>query len=548
MWNKFKAFFRPPTFPDNEAKSRIARNTNATSIALVILIILYELASIPRIQQAGILILDYIIVGLGITILLLWVALKRGAVALSASALVGIFWLAANGTAFIGDGLRSTSFIANLPAILLAALLLGWRASLIYSLAGTLAAFGLAYLESTGQIVPETYPPFAQATDLIVILFLTGILVYFIVADLTSAMSRLNTNTRLLETNLTELQSAQTELMNKTSALEKRTSQLLATNAVTQVITNAREIEVLLPVTVHSITEHFGYYHTGLYLVDDKFENAYLQASSSDGGKKMLARQHQVALTEEGILQRAISKRSRQVAQDIQPDLARLEHPELTFTRARAVFPFLVRERVIGVLDIHASEPDAFQETDLENLQIIADQFGLAIDNARLLSDMEAVIEQSQQTSDMRAYISWRELTHRKSPVYQYTPLAVQKIGMVPEHRDEASGLSVPILLRGKNIGKIHLRRKSGSGAWLAQEQAMVHEVAAQVALALENARLLEDAQARASRERSLSEIGARISAAVDVEAILRTTAQEIGKILGDSEVAVQLNPEVVDA
>lgn len=76
----------------------------------------------------------------------------------------------------------------------------------------------------------------------------------------------------------------------------------------------------------------------------------------------------------------------------------------------------------------------------------------------------------------------------------------------------------------------------------------MVHEVAAQVALALENARLLEDAQMRASRERSLGEIATRISAGVDVEAILRTTVQEIGKILGDSEIAVQLNTESMDA
>lgn len=544
MWNKFKAFFSPPAFPEDEVKSRIARNTNATSIALVILIILYESTSIPRILESGILSLDYIIVGLAITIVLIWVALKRGAVTVSASALVAIFWLATNGTALIGDGLRSTAFIANLPSILIAALLLGWRASLLYSLASILAAFGLAYLESIGQIVPETYPPFSQATDLIMILFLAGILVYFIIADLTSAMNRLNTNTRLLETNLTDLQSAQSELMTKTAALEKRTSQLLATNAVTQVITNAREIEILLPVTVHSITEQFGYYHTGLYLLDDKNENAYMQASSSDGGKKMLARQHQIALAEDGILQRAVSKRTRQISQDIQADLARLEHPDLVATRARAVFPLLARERVIGILDIHSAEPDAFQEADLENLQIIADQFSLAIDNARLLSDMETIIDQSQQTSDMRAHISWKELTHRKSPVYQYTPLAVQKIGLVPERRDETGALSVPIQLRGKNIGKIHLKRRSGSGVWLAQEQAMVHEVATQVALALENARLLEDAQSRASRERSLGEIAARISAAVDVEAILRTTAQEVGKILGDSEVAVQLNPE----
>jgi len=34
----------------------------------------------------------------------------------------------------------------------------------------------------------------------------------------------------------------------------------------------------------------------------------------------------------------------------------------------------------------------------------------------------------------------------------------------------------------------------------------------------------------------------------VDVESILRTTIQEIGKALGDSEISVQLNPQNMDA
>ena len=334
----------------------------------------------------------------------------------------------------------------------------------------------------------------------------------------------------------------------RTISLEKRAAELSATNELTQSISALKEIEILLPVVVHSITEKFGFYHAGTYLLDDKAEFAYLQAASSDGGKIMLARQDRVSLASEGILQRAVSKRTRQVAQNIQENAARLEHPDLPYTRSRAVLPMLARERVVGILDIHSTEPDAFQQTEVETLQIIADQFGLAIDNAKLFTDMQAIIEQSLQASDARSQLSWKELSTRKTPVYQYTPLAVQKIGIVPERHEEMGILSVPIMLRGKSIGKIHLRRKAGTGLWLQQEHAMVNEVAAQVALALENARLLEDAQTRASRERLLGEVATRISAATDVEAILRTTVQEIGKILGDSEVAVQLNPESVDA
>ena len=117
-----------------------------------------------------------------------------------------------------------------------------------------------------------------------------------------------------------------------------------------------------------------------------------------------------------------------------------------------------------------------------------------------------------------------------------------------PERKEETGVLSVPILLRGQGIGRLHIKRKTGTSGWLEAEQNMVREVASQIALALDNARLLEDAQARASRERSIGEMSARIGAAVNIESILRATAQEIGKAFGDSEVTVQLNPESMDA
>ena len=262
----------------------------------------------------------------------------------------------------------------------------------------------------------------------------------------------------------------------------------------------------------------------------------------------MLARGHQINMRAESMFEKCILQQHYQIAQEILAETAELENPDIPLTRSRAIFPLLARGRTIGILDVHSEQPNTFQQSEVNVLQIIADQLGLAIENARLFAGMQTAIMQMQQASDMQAGMAWKEMTSRNMPAYQYTPLSVMKVSAMPERHEDPGTLSVPILLRGRSIGNIHLKRKTGSGTWAGQEQSMVRDIATQVALALENARLLEDAQMRASRERSLGEITTRISSGVDVEAILRTTVQEIGKILGDSEITVQLNPESMDA
>ncbi|MBV6395556.1 MAG: hypothetical protein HFACDABA_01133 [Anaerolineales bacterium] len=544
MWNNLKTFLSPPVFPGNETKTNVARNTHAASLVLFMLIFLYQLTSLPRISASGLEIFDYITLGLALGIALLWVILKRGAVYFVAISLVGLFWLAANGVSLMGDGIRSIAFTTNLPIVLLAGLLLGWRGALVYAFATIFAGYRLAYLEETGRIVPTYYPPFVQMQDSTMVLFLTGALTFFLITDLSRATQRANANARLLEQNLTDLNAAQSELLEKTNALEKRTEQLAAANAVTQTVIGMREIEDILPHAVASLAEKFDYYHVGIYLLDDKMEHGFLQAASSEGGKRMLARQHQIDLTDDGILQRAAKKRAAQTMQEVDLQTRQPMNPDLPLTRSFGAFPMLTRERVIGILDIQRVEPLAFSTSEVDTLQIIADQISLTIENARLFAEAQSVIEQMQQSSETRAELAWREIANRGAPVYQYTPLIVQKIGLPPERKEEPGLLSEPILLRGQGIGRIQIRRKSGPDGWLEAEQNMVREVAAQIALALDNARLLEEAQMHAAHERAISEMSARIGAASNIETILRATAQEVGKALGDAEITVKLRPE----
>jgi GAF domain-containing protein len=79
---------------------------------------------------------------------------------------------------------------------------------------------------------------------------------------------------------------------------------------------------------------------------------------------------------------------------------------------------------------------------------------------------------------------------------------------------------------------------------WTEDELAMAEATAERVALALEGARLLKDAQNRAARETFLSDITAKLGTSFQMDSILRDTVEELGQALKRSTVTFQLvNP-----
>lgn len=106
------------------------------------------------------------------------------------------------------------------------------------------------------------------------------------------------------------------------------------------------------------------------------------------------------------------------------------------------------------------------------------------------------------------------------------------------------NALSVPIQLRGQTIGSFNLKPSDPARSWTDDELMMVRSTAERVALALEGARLLEEAQKRANREAFLSDISTKLSASFQLDSILRDTVQELGHTIRNSTVTFQLvNP-----
>ncbi|RME32285.1 MAG: GAF domain-containing protein [Thermoflexia bacterium] len=102
--------------------------------------------------------------------------------------------------------------------------------------------------------------------------------------------------------------------------------------------------------------------------------------------------------------------------------------------------------------------------------------------------------------------------------------------------------LAVPMKLRGQVVGVLNLRFAAPEVS--PDTVGVVEAIADRLALALENARLLEETRRHAERDRRIAEITARVRASLDPETILHTALRELGQALGADRVMVRLTSE----
>lgn len=333
------------------------------------------------------------------------------------------------------------------------------------------------------------------------------------------------------------------EVANRTSELERKTTQLQAAAIVAREAAAIQDVKELLNRSVNLISERFGFYHAGIFIADQAEQYVVLQAASSTGGQKMLERGHQLRIGGQSIVGTVAASRRPRIALDVGEDAVFFSNPDLPETHSEVALPLMVRGHLIGVLDIQATERRAFLQDDMIVLQTMADQIALAIQNARLYAESQQAIKQLEASVLEGTRTGWEAYTRRKRYAYVYTPLGIQAASAAEDEPGTPSSnrLEVPIILRGQRIGRISMKRAGAEGTWDENEQNMAVEIANQIGLAIENARLLEEQQRMAARERQISTIVNEIRKSASTERVLQQTAREIGKAMGAVRTFVQL-------
>jgi GAF domain-containing protein len=476
-------------------------------------------------------------------------------------------------TDFVQDGRSGSARIFMLIVPFLAGLLLGLRESVAALLLGTLTMAGFGWAFSAGLLATPGDPSSADLTGWIagtLTFFMMGTLVVislnYLVPRLSAALAQSRELTRELGKQRDRLEE---QVAERTEDLMRRRSQLEAAAQVARDATAIQDVDQLLAETVRLVSARFGFYHTGIFLLDEQKEYAVLRAASSAGGQRMLARGHRLWVGEAGagvslgeavgIVGYVAYHGEPRIALDVGADAVHFDNPDLPETHSEVALPLRARGEVVGVLDVQSTEPDAFSQEDVTVLQTMADQVAVALSNARLFRQVQESLAAERRAYGEISRHAWQDMVRRRAE----RGFLCDEEGIVPLGPDPSTAslqsamqraaqagqvivddsLSVPIPVRDQVVGALNFRKAEVGETWTDEEIVLLKNMADQLGQALESARLYQDTQRRAARERLTAEVTGRLRETLDVDAVLRTAAQEMRQALGLSKMTIRLTP-----
>jgi len=351
--------------------------------------------------------------------------------------------------------------------------------------------------------------------------------------DMAAQLQRLVTG---LETRVEE---RTTELEESTKQLQKRAVQFETIAQLARTITSIQDQEVLLNKITQLVSVSFGFYHVGLFLLDESRQYAVLSAANSEGGQRMLDRKHRLGVGQTGIVGYVTSTGNPRVALDTGTDAVFFDNPDLPETRSEMALPLRVGATVVGALDVQSTEANAFSEDDVEVLSILADVVSVAIENARLFEESQRVLTEAQTAFGEFTQDAWRKLSRSRETVgYRLSGTTIRPLK--EPAKGNGSSIAVPIKLRDRVIGTMNISLPENKELE-PDEVDITESIAQRVGIAIESATLLEESQKAATKEQVIGEITGKIGSSVNLRNVLQTAVEELGKNIPGSEIVIEL-------
>ncbi len=390
---------------------------------------------------------------------------------------------------------------------------------------------------------------------------------------------------------------------------ERRVAEMEIINEVGQAVTSVLDLDAVLRQIVDITKARFGHYFVSITLIED--ERLVFRCGSTIGDSKVHLQPGQLSVDlkhESSLIAEVVQTGQPVLANDALNDPRYLPMEELPDTRCELSLPIKAKGRVVGVLDVQSDQPFAYDKADMNLLQALANEAGVAIENARLFEEARtraeelAVLNELGQTLatclDVEQILKeayWeasrlldatnftiglydaekneiafafttteseidREITrisadqgvsgymicNRTSVLLEDNVGARQEALGIPMVGEEAkSWLGVPLIIGDRVLGTMTVQSYTAPRLYDEHDQDLLTAIASQVAIALQNARLFEEARIRAEELAVLNELGQALTARLNMEQVLEETFKGTARLLDTTSFYIALyDPE----
>ncbi len=210
------------------------------------------------------------------------------------------------------------------------------------------------------------------------------------------------------------------QVADRTREVERRANQVVTGAAIGRAITSLLNIDELIVRIVDLIRERYGFYYVALFLIDAERRWAVLQYGTDEPGRVLKAREYQLAVGGQSMVGWVCAQQVARVARDVADDAMHLPNPLLPETRAELVLPLKLGERFLGVLDLQSLQCNDFDENEVTALQALADQVAIALENARLYSELHTNYERLQTLERLRDDLTYMIVHDLRTPLTSF--------------------------------------------------------------------------------------------------------------------------------
>jgi len=328
-----------------------------------------------------------------------------------------------------------------------------------------------------------------------------------------------------IDATLSALQDERDSLEGK---VKERTINLQRVNEIGRAVTSILDPDELLARSANLIGNEFECYYTAIFLLDISGQWAELKEATGDAGKVLRDNNYHVDINGKSLISSTIRNRQVQIALDSGTNPIHFDNPLLPYTRSQIVIPLAVGERVIGALEMHSTKENAFQQQDSDSYLNMANEIAVALEKSYLFKEAQQTLSEMRATQRQYLQGAWASLTDEQNLEYS-----------IGDNEISGNEINVPLTLRDQVIGQIQLAVNED---WTAEQKSLIESIATQAALALENARLVEESQSSAAHERIANEIIAKVWSSTTMDSILQTTVRELGRVLEAAEVDIEVS------
>ena len=541
---RLRNYLKPPQFPGDVIKTRKAAILHAFLISMLIITALYSVIILLTSESP---VLGLALVGtVQLFTISSYVALKRGYVEAISFIFVLFLWLLlSTATVLFGDPINP--LLASLILVVFSAgQLISNRAAAAYAILSVIFAIILLLLSRN-----MTLTQYLEMDD---VTFISRMSIFFILMSFFSfianrttvvAFQQVQEAEKALTQSNQELKEIQVYLEQtveeRSHQLERRNRYLEAAALVANKSVSILNLEELLENIAKEVSEQFGFYHVGIFLIDQKREWAVLRAASSIGGKRMIARNHRLEVGRQGMVGFVTSVGKARIAQDIELDRIHSVTQELPDTRSEMTLPMKARGEIIGALDIQESSPNAFTDEDIAVLQTMTDQIALAVENIRLFDQTKTSLEDVQRIFGEYNEQAWAETLQKNIlPSYRYFGGSVSLLSEETASIIKDGAISIPVKVRGLTIGMIEISKEDTGNDWNQEEIRLLEALSEQIGIALDSARLFNETQLRATTEHLIGQINSQLWETMDINSILKNAAENLRESLSLPELTIR--------